>query len=379
MGFFNYSFPQNEKDPVTNKWNSEWNLKFNVEWNDNVFKFSDSQKDRFDRRASVDEINGRFKDMESISDIIFSIAPEYKLKTKNGLFNKTLKLSGKIYFYHYLNNTAKDYFKIRLSAKQKVSKRGQVRLKTNFKYAYFVKNYLFDATDTTGSVSGDERIYREGVYDEWNVYLSYKHKFKQWKRDFSGELRLGYEIRKYNDEFPGRNSGAPGVGFTLEGEIVKWASLRFKYYYEVLSSPVTQEVLLLDEQDYRVDFNNDRDFADNNVRTVQSIDRSRNSNSFEFGLTIKPIKRIELKAKYETESKDYKSNELIDPNYKYREDSNRKIKLELVYRLFKVIYLEFEYKNISQNTNRPSDPESVGEIKDYNINIMKAGIKWVID
>lgn len=379
IGFSDYSFSQTEKDTIKNNWDSKWNLKFSIEKNDNVFKFSDSQENRFNRRTSVDEANGRFKDMESVSDVIYSITPEYELKTKSGLFNRTLKLSGKIYFNHYVNNTGKDYFKFRVSAEQEVSKRGEVGLKTYFKPAHFKKNYLFDATDTIGSVSGNERIYRDGVYDEWDLYLFYEHKLHKWKRDFSCKLLLGYENRRYNDEFPGRNRDVFVGGFTLEGEILKWAFLRFGYYYEAVNSSVTGEVLLLDEQDYQVDFNNDRDFADNNVRTVQLIDRSRNSNSFEIGLTIKPIKRFEVNAAYKTESRDYTSDEQIDPNYKNREDSKNKFKLELGYRLFKHLYLELEYKKISQDTNKPSNPDSIGEVKNYNINFVKAGIKWVLN
>ena len=35
-----------------------------------------------------------------------------------------------------------------------------------------------------------------------------------------------------------------------------------------------------------------------------------------------------------------------------------------------------EYKNINQQTDRPEDPESVGEETDYITNVVKAGVQW---
>ena len=57
--------------------------------------------------------------------------------------------------------------------------------------------------------------------------------------------------------------------------------------------------MILDEPDYQIDFNNDRDFADNNRRTEQSVNRSNNSNTLELGLNFKPLKRLGLHAGFE--------------------------------------------------------------------------------
>lgn len=367
---------QTKVDSVKDNWKTRWGVRMEVEWNDNVYKLSESQQNRMNLNNPGDAVSGRFNDMESISDGIISIAPEMSVRTKNGLFGRSLSLSGIIDYQHYLSNTKKSHFNLGLSISQKISKKGKIIFQADYIPSYFKKNFLLDATDSTGSVSSAERIYYEGVYNELEFLLSYKHLFNKWIMDVESELFVGYRSRNYNSQFPGRSQDAFGGGLAFEiVPATRWF-INLGYYFESVESPITKEVMILDEPDYQIDFNNDRDFADNNRRTEQTVNRSNYSNTLEFGLTFKPLKRLGLHAGFELLFRDYISQESLDPNYKDRNDTRSKIRLGCDYQISKKIFLMVEYKNITQLTDRPEDPESVGEETDYITNIVKAGIQW---
>ena len=370
------TYAQTNVDTVKDNWETRWGVIMELDWNDNVYKLSDSQQNRMNLNNPGDDVSGRFKDLENISDVILSIAPELEVRTKDGLFGRSLSLSGIIDYQHYISNTKKSHVNLGLSIRQKISKKGKIIFQADYTPSYFKKNYLLDAIDSTGSVSSSERIYYEGVYNELEFLLSYKHLFNKWIIDVESDLFVGYRSRNYNSQFPGRSQDAFGGGLALEIVPAKWWYINLGYYFESVQSPITKEVMILDEPDYQIDFNNDRDFADNNRRTEQTVNRSNYSNTFELGLTFKPLKRLGLHAGFELLFKDYISQESIDPNFKDRNDTRSKIRLGCDYQILKKLFLTLEYKNVTQQTDRPEDPESVGEETDYITNIVKAGVQW---
>jgi len=374
--FYNGTNAQTDADTMNDDWKTRWGVRMEFEWNDNIYKLSESQQYRMNLNDPGDAVSGRFNDMASISDGIISIAPELEVRTKNGLFGRLLSLSGLIDYQHYISNTKKSHVNLALSIRQKISKKGRIILQADYIPSYFKKNYLLDATDSTGRVSSSERIYYEALYNEWEFLLSYKHLFNKWIMDIESELFVGYRNRNYNNQFPGRNQDAFGGGLAFELVPAKQWFVNLGYYFESVQSPITKEVMILDEPDYQIDFNNDRDFADNNRRTEQTVNRSNHSHTFELGLTFRPTKRIGLYAGIEFLFRNYISEEPIDPNFKDRNDTNTKFRLGFDYQISKKLFLMVEYKNVNQQTNRPEDPESVGEESDYKNNIVKAGIQW---
>jgi hypothetical protein len=356
--------------------NTAWSLKLNTVWSDNVFKLSEKQMDRFNLNNPGDEISGRYNDMESINDLIFSIEPKFKMETKNGLFNRMFSLTGKLNYQHYSRNTKKSFFKLSLSGQQKVSKNGTIIIEAKYIPSRFNKNYLLDATDSTGSVSSSERIYHEAVYGKIDLSGAYRHRFYVGSLKINSDFFMGYGNKSYNDEFPGRNQDAFYTGLALTLKPGKSWDLYLEYTYESVKSPITKEVMILDEPDYQIDFNNDGDFADNNRRTGQTVNRSHSANNLEFVFSVMPVKRFAVYAGAELTFKDYLSSEPIDPNYKDRNDRRTEFMLGFEYQILKKLFLMVEYKNINQQTDRPEDPGSVGEETDYITNIVKAGIQW---
>jgi len=376
LGFF-FNLPgQTETKSDKKNLSTAWSLKLNTEWSDNVFKLSEKQMDRFNLNNPGDEISGRYNDMESINDLIFSIEPKFKMETKNGLFKRMFSLTGKLNYQFYSRNTKKSFFKLSLSAKQKVSKNGTIIIKAKYIPSSFKKNYLLDATDTTGSVSSSERIYHEAVYSKTDLSGAYRHRFNMGSLKINSDFFMGYGNKSYNDEFPGRNQDAFYAGVALKLKPSKLWDLYLEYTYESVKSPITKEVMILDEPDYQIDFNNDGDFADNNRRTEQTVNRSHYSNNLEFVFSVMPVKRLAIYAGAELTFKDYLSSEPIDPNYKDRNDSRTEFMLGFEYQILKKLSLMVEYKNINLQTDRPEDPGSVGEETDYITNIVKAGIQW---
>jgi hypothetical protein len=376
MAFFCYTRAQVNMDSVKDNWETRLGVLMVVDWNDNVYKLSSSQQTRMNLDDPGDITSGRYNNMESISDVILSIAPEFEVRTKNGLFRRSFSLAGIIDYQQYINNPEKSHFNLVISVKQKVSKHGKFIFRALYIPSYFKKNYLLDATDSTGHVSSSERIYYEGVYNELEFILSYHHKFLKWIVDVKSDLFFGYRNRNYNSQFPGRNQDVFAGGLAFEILPAKWWSVYLGYMIESGMSPITPEVMILDEPDYQIDFNNDRDFADNNRRTVQTVNRSDYAQSLEFGLKVRPLKQIKIYAGYGFVFTDYLSQEPIDPNYKNRNDTKTTLQLGVDYKIFKGFSIIAVYKNITQLTNRPEDPGHVGEETDYNNNIIKAGIQW---
>jgi hypothetical protein len=194
--------------------------------------------------------------------------------------------------------------------------------------------------------------------------------------DVESEVFVGYRSRNYNSQFPGRNQDAFGGGLAFEILPAKRWFINLGYYFESVQSPITKEVMILDEPDYQIDFNNDRDFADNNRRTEQTVNRSNYSNTLDLGLTFRPLKRFGLHAGFEFLFRDYISQEPIDPNFKDRNDKRTKLRLGCDYQILKKLFFMVEYKKITQQTNRPEEIDYVGEETDYITNIVKAGIQW---
>lgn len=375
--FFSGTRSVSNVDSVKDGWETRWQTRAEIERNDNVFRLSAAQESRMVRNDSGDVVSGRFRDMESVSDVTFSSALEVEASTKTGLFQRSLSLAGRIDFNHYFNNSKRDHVDLELSISQKISKRGKIKLHWNYVPSYFVKNFLADVTDSTGNVSRSERVYKDGVFSEWDIDVVYRHQFSKWIVDITGDLLVGYRRKSYQDPFTGRNEKTFRGGLAFELDLTPWWSVDLSYLFEPVKSPVTSEVLILSEFDYRIDFNNDRDFADN--RAVLPVDRSHQAQLLEVASAFKLIKNITLHTGLGVVLKDYTSRQLIDPTHKDRNDTRTTIEFGFDYRIFSGFHLKGEYKRMTQKTNRREDSDYLGEITDYEMNIVRGGILMRFD
>ncbi|MBM2845666.1 MAG: hypothetical protein HW407_978 [Bacteroidetes bacterium] len=311
---------QQSLPPETTGWSTRWQPRIGVERDNNIFHLSTTQMLKMERRDSLFQTSGRYKDMESIEDVIIPASLEFEASTENGVFSLPLSLQAEVGYQPYTRNPKRSHLTLGGSAQQKVSELGRIRVRSEYVPSLFWKNYLADATDLTGNVNEGERIYRPATYREWDVSVDYKHHFDGALAWLSGMAVVGYRARTYDEPFSGRNQkgfrGAAELGF----DILKRWSADVGYEYESVKSPVAEEVMVLDEPDYLMDFNNDLDVADNNRRTVQRVDRSRGDELIYIATSFKPVKKLTVRAQYEHLRRQHNSKEPLDPANKGRED-----------------------------------------------------------
>lgn len=361
----------------------QWQIKLDaqgeLEHNSNVFRLSPAQEGKIKLDLPGDQVSGRFKDMESVSDLIFSPSLAFKALIRRSLFGRKLSLRAGVRYHQYRQNPKMSYANVGLSIQQEISKRSKLRFRSEYIPSRFRKNYLAEAIDDTGQVTRDERIYREGVYREWDVALDYKHRFlkrKKGKLGLTGDILVGYTLRRYDAPFEGRDKEALRGRLLVDLDLTKWWKADVEFTYESVDRPVGQEVLILDEPDFLVDFSGDGDQLDIDIRTVQRIDRSYVIQRIEVSTQFDLTKSLDFSAGYERFMRDYSSREPIDPIHIDREDRRDAIKLELDYRVWRGLNFKASYKQVIQKTNRSGDPGSLGEITDYKAMVFSGGLVY---
>ncbi|MEK9136762.1 MAG: hypothetical protein AAB393_06525 [Bacteroidota bacterium] len=360
----------------TNGWNTRWRGKIGMERDDNIFHLSTSQMLKMGTADTLFRQSGRYNDMKSIEDVIIPVSLEFEASIGNGISSLPLSLQAEVEYQPYTRNPKRSHFVLGVTAQQKVSERGRIRLRSEYIPSLFWKNYLADATDLTGKVNEGERIYRPATYREWDVSLDYKHHFEGMLHWLSGMAVVGYRARTYDDPFPGRNQRGLRGTAELEFDFTKRWSAEVGFVYESVKSPVAEEIMILDEPDYMMDFNNDLDVADHNRRTVQRVDRSRSDGLIHVATTIKPLKKLTLQAQFEHLRRHYNSQEPIDPANRGRVDNRNSFELGVDYNLVWGLHIQAKYSLEKQMTNTPGDPESLGETLDYEVRTLAVGLKW---
>ncbi len=367
---------QQTDQPEASGWNIRWQAKAEVERDDNVFHLSPDQMFKMERVDSMENLSERYKNMSSIEDVIIPVALEFGASRENGIFALPLSMQIGIEYQSYTKNPKRSHVILDLVFQQKVSSDGRVRFQSQYVPSLFWKNYLADARDSIGRVSAGERVYKPGTYREWDVSLDYKHQFHGLLRWVDGSFLIGYRSRTYDDPFPSRNQSAIRLGPGLEFDFTKWWTAEVGFVYEYGRSPITAEVMILDEPDYLLDFNHDLDVADLNRRTVQNVDRSRNAALINAATTFKPIKGLSISAKYEYLRRQYLSQELIDPGNRDRVDKRNGVRIAIDYNVVLGLHLRVGYRYEKQVTETPADPEVLGETADYLVRGFVVGAKW---
>lgn len=372
-------------------WESGWRVKGTLEYNTNVWLLDGDHRDRLKNDLPADQASGRYDDMESVEDVLFIPEGRFELKGPSPL-GRRLDAWADLKIPVYFLNPRRTHFDLGLGVGQSVGPDGHVGLSFGILPEYFNRNYLADAVDTSGDgdISSAERIYDEGVYREFDVRLEYRHvlvdRNAQQPLGLEGAVTAGYRMRTYDSPFQGRDQSA------LSARIVLDASYAFRngaakgnaavlkggvfYLYEASDSPTEQEVVLLDETFFGVDFSGDLDTADNNARSVQAVDRSTTAHRFGISLGAALGPDVDLGVEYSRLLKDYDSGNRLDVSHSGRDDTRDDFGLFAKFGLSKGWDLKLGYEWRRQFTNRPGDPDSAGETTDYKRNIYYVSL-WV--
>ena len=351
----------------------------------NVFNLSSDQQDQLEANSPADQTSGRYKDMDSVSDLI--VTPRLRLSSKQpGLGGKELQIKPGIAYNLYMQNAKKSHVELGVGLRQDVGDTGTLGLDVSYSPDVFKKNYLSDATDLTGSVTDAERVYKPAKYDDLSVDLSYRRKL--WKaakvkagpssvESVYGEFLVGLQMREFNSDFVNRDEDSVRAGFGATAEFSNNMDLAANYTFEAVEAPAGTEVLILDEPDFGVDFNNDADSLDNNIRTVQGVDRSRNEHTITLKARAKLSKDWTGQARYDYRLQDYKSTERFDSAYNNREDKRHRLGLglqrELAARWSLALGCEFVKEKTSRGPSANIDP---AEPKSYENMILTGALSY---
>lgn len=357
---------------------ADWKVKgeFEAGWryDTNIFNLSSSQITSLKAPSAADIANGRYRDMVGPADHIFQ--PQLSLALQgHGLFGKRLELKGTVSYDVYARSSRRNNFEVGLFLTQALGKRGALRISGSYLPKYFRRNYLLDGpAGPTGQVLPEDRIYAAGVYREAILGVDFEYRLLSRKRTgaFGVTLDLGasYADRVYEAAFPGRNRRTLQLQSGLVLDFRKGTELLFRYAREDADSPVTAEVLLVDEPDFGTDFNDDGDLLDHDVRIIESVDRSFKADVFAGQLSFEPSKNTKLVLRLSRMIRRYSSLQPYD-GYAGRMNKRWVARADLNQRIASHVSILAGY---AFDTQKIGHVDVTGDESDYIGHIIRAGI-----
>ncbi|MGH7672455.1 MAG: hypothetical protein ACREMC_06110, partial [Gemmatimonadales bacterium] len=350
-------------------------------YDDNPFLLTSGHKRRLASVSAADSQSGRFRDMESATDLI-SI-PSLRLGIEGpGLGGRTLGIEADVAYEANLRNAERRHVELAFGIEQSLPRSGWLRLGADWRPGYFHKNYLADAVDLNldGDIGPEERLYERGASNEIDLALSYRHRLvKSTKRrplGVTAELEVGYLDRGYDAPFPGRGRSGPGAGAALAFEVDRRWVIGLDYAFASLGGDPTQEVLILNENDFGQDFNSNGSTSDDSARAVVLVDRSRTEHELEISLQGEIGKAATVELGYGRRMRNFGSSEPFDVVNRDRRDVRNELAAELDVRLASGLHLALGARRAAQSTNRAGDPGSTGEVADYTRYVASAGLRY---
>ena len=350
-----------------------WKTGVEISREDNLFHLSPAQIASKALNKAGDQVNGRFTGMAEVGDTALTVSPEVTLPAgRKASFR--LSAEGR----RYLGNPKKSSVALKAGYERKLSGAGAARLGLKYIPGEFQKNYLVGGTpDPTGKVTRDQQLWKEGHFSEWEVSAGYRHKLLGRKSGLGLEAgaAAAYCARRYAAaELRSRDDKKLKGTLSLDAEPSKRLAFGLYGSYERSKSPVSRDVLLLDEPVFGLDFNADGDKLDNNIRTVQSVDRSLNAAAAGLKAAWQASRRLELEAGYEREKKTYTSSQPLDPSDKDRVDRKHTLSAAVSLKLSGAAKARLGFVYEGQKTDKAGDPASAGEVTGYIDRTWSAGV-----
>ncbi len=354
------------KPAARKPWKASVKLEGKGRYDTNVFLLSDHQETKLRTAGPSEQLSGRFKDMNSVSDYIFT--PSVRFVTEgSGLAGRRLGLQAGVNYDMYFLNPKRRHFTFDLAVEQNTSRNGRVRVKFDYIPNYFYKNYLADATNFTSSVTASERVYKPDVYSEGDLTVDYRYRIAGGRTAVTA--RGGYLKQRNRAPFVGHDRNEPHGGGGIDLGLTKWWRIDGNYDYAVVNSPRVQEVMILNEPDFGVDFNNNGDASEMSIRTVQFVDRSHHQQLFHVNTKLGFAERSFVEFGYERRLRAFLSKEPFDVLHNGRTDARDSFTVAFSSHLGHSLQLTSGYSYIFQNSNLPNDPGVTGEINDYRRNV----------
>jgi hypothetical protein len=362
-------------------WSPAARLEAEVRYDDNPFLLTSGRKRRLEAGSPADSQSGRFRDMQSATDVI--PIPSLRLGIAGpGLGGRRIEIEADVAYETNIQNARRRHAELGVGIEQSLRRGGRLRLSADWRPSYFHKNYLADAVDlnSDGDIGPEERRYASGTSNEIDLSLRYRHRLvKATKRrplGVTAELDAGYLDCSYDAPFAGRSRSGPGAGAGLTFDLGRRWVIALDYAFASLGGDPTQEVLILNENDFGQDFNGNLSTSDDSARAVVLVDRSRAEH--EIGLSVQGElgKAGTLDLGYARRLRNFSSSQPFDVVNRDRRDVRSELAAELDLRLASGVHLALGARRAAQATNRAGDPGATGEVADYTRYVASAGLRY---
>jgi hypothetical protein len=142
-----------------------------------------------------------------------------------------------------------------------------------------------------------------------------------------------------------------------------------------LGADTTTAVLILDENDFGVDFNGNGSATDPNARAAVVLDYSRVER--QLGVTLQgDVGAATVALGYGRRSRRFDSTQPYDVVNRARRDVLKEWTMEVDVRLSAGLHLDLGAQRGAQTTDRAGDPGSTGEEADYTRFVGLAGLRY---
>ena len=370
--------PQAEKASRTDGWQVGVESRATVQYDNNVFLLSPTQLSAVASPSAASTISGRYEGMESANDVIGVSNIGVRLSGP-GARGQKLEVSPELSYEFASRNQSRREVAGALSVAQSLGGGRRIRLVAGTTPSHFARNYLSDAVDAdaNGSISADERIYKRGQYGDYSIGGDFRlpvgGKANKDARALLG-VGAGYYVRSYDAPFSIRDLSGPTAAVTIATGNKSPVGLELTYELAALSAARGQQVVLLDEPVYNVDFNGNGSMTDLNARAFVDVDRSRLEHQIGGAINFDAGHRASASVGYDYRIRSFRSTLPYDEADAGRRDKRSGIRGSIRARMAKGVYVTSGVKFLSQRTNRPLG-SVLGEEDDYRNLIGSIGLQ----
>jgi hypothetical protein len=361
-------------------WRPIVRLQTEVRYDNNPFLLDTARRQRLAAPSPADSLNGRFRDMSRVTDVIPIPSLQVGLEGP-GLGGRTLGVAANVAYETNLHNAARRHAELQFRIDQSLPRGGGLRFTADWRPSYFHKNYLANAVnqDADSNISAAEKVYAPARSNETDLTLRYRHRLlKSTDRrpvGITADLEAGYLARRYDAPFSGRSRNGPDAAGRLAVQLGPAWTLGVDYAVASLGGDPSMAVLILDENEFGVDFNGNGSVTDPNARAAVLVDYSRVER--QLGVTLQgDVRAATVAVGYRRRTRTFSSTQPYDVVNRARRDVLKELTATVDVRLAAGLHLDLGAQRGAQTTNRAGDPASVGEVADYTRFVGSAGLRY---
>lgn len=360
-----------KKAPKSPRWRVAPVADATLLFDSNPYLLNAGQLARVDAPRRSDSLSGRYTGMPSANDarLIARIAVMAERKAVNG---RSLQLQPWLELDRYTSNTERNRLSFGAQVEQQLRHQGALAVSVAITPSYFVRNYLADAVDANGNqrIAASERRYARGEYAERAFDIDYERRLRKSSKQAPTavwlQLGIGYRDRPSAAPFVGRSLSGPTADLGLRFKHRDGFEADTRYEVQLLGSPVSQQVVLLDEPAFGADFNGNGNRTETSVRSVQAVDRSRTAHSIRQRLRFPLSDETALHAELGVRLRQFGSAERFDVANNGRRDQRLRLGAHVTHRLSSLVRLEVGARYDAQRLNRRTDLGAEGAVDDYS-------------